>query len=387
MKYFLQKLQDRIDSYKERQGELTPRSTIFKLLFWSMRELFKKKSSRSTFTDHQFHILIIPLGGIGDFAFAAKYIHCLKETFGENILIDISVNAQFEREVAEAFFSNSSHIHQICQSDGQPSYDCGIAICRYPMIRYLDKERLHNVGSVALKHYIETVSDFMIKNIQLYESDYLGRCYSQLQGYTQENQADINHLLGMSQKDRFFISPPENYQEILAEFGVEEDQFIVIQSGPGKHFMGQGDTRQCSMESLKKVINDIKSVYPDMPVLQVGQDYQKPIPNTDMNLLGKTNFKQLLALLKGARLLISQEGGMPIVRHFVSRKPSCVIFGSTDPHFYGFKENINLSANRCAGCEWVTDDWYQQCMITKEKTCMNIVSSDEISQSILTELG
>ena len=91
----------------------------------------------------------------------------------------------------------------------------------------------------------------------------------------------------------------------------------------------------------------------------------------------------LLGLLQSAKLHISQEGGIPILRHVLKGGPSVVLFGPTDEKFFGYEENINITARTCPHpCEWLTKDWMKKCLRTNyQQPCMqDIKPKDVLSQ-------
>ena len=380
MQHYLEELRKRIDSYHHR-SELTARNTAIKLIFWNIKYLFKHTIRKSKFSDNVFHIAFVPLGGIGDFAYAAKYIYCLKKYFREDITVNILSDYHLETSACLWKQPNIDHLHPYTESS---HYDCEIALCRFPFIRYIDKKRFQKVASEKLKHYLETVSHFMKKHQLLYQSDYLGRCFSLLHGRVRENQADIENILDMSKINDFTIPlPTSDYEKTLQKFSLREDQYIVFQTGSGHHFKDSNDVRLWPLEHYEESIRKIKKINPSIQVIQIGEEYHESVKHTDINLLGKTSFNEMLAILKGARLLLSQEGGMSILRHFISRKCSCVIFGPTDKEFYGFSENINLTANLCNGCEWLTDDWNLKCTRGYSiPLCMKSISPEMVVHSI-----
>lgn len=384
MQQYLESLLEKIRSLRSRSG-MTPRKVILKIIFWNIKYLLRHKNPRSKFKDNTIHIAFIPQAGIGDFTFAAKYIYCLKKTFGENITIDIFADHHFE--AAECFWRGKKHINHLFFSNApkQNIYDCEIAMIRFPLIRYINKKRVELIGTEQLKQYLETLSRFQIQNSLLYQSDYLGRCYSLLHGRTRENQADLENMLNMSQITDFHISIPRNDEETMGKFGIKENAYIIIQTGSGKHFRNENDIRQWPVKYYEELIEKIRKINPSIPIIQIGEAYHKAIKNTDLNLLGKTSFREMLAILKGALLLISQEGGAVILRHFISRKPSCVIFGPTDKNFIGFDENINLATNTCSGCEWLTNDWYVKCGKNEYGfSCTKLIKPAMIIQKIST---
>jgi ADP-heptose:LPS heptosyltransferase len=102
-----------------------------------------------------------------------------------------------------------------------------------------------------------------------------------------------------------------------------------------------------------------------------------------MNLCGKTTFGELLVLLKMAHYHIDSECGMVHLRHFLSAKPSIVLFGPTKKDFYAYPENINISSDICIGCEWIHERWRTQCLKTGDKAmCLKTIQPLFVVQKI-----
>lgn len=373
---YLEKCRKRIQSYSERQNT-SPKKIALKFIFWNIKYLFSHSSRKnSKFRDNVFHIVVHPKGGIGDYAYTAKYLYCLKKKFQKNVSIDIF--AENYVEAANVFWKNQPHINNVIYDKENLNHDCQIEIVRFPIIKHIDKKRLENVGSNEIKEYFKIISDFYLKNPLYFLSDYLGKEYSKLKGKSRENQADIEDILNMSKTSSFQLNIQEN-NDILKKNGLIKDQYIILQTGSGIHFKNENDTRQWPLEYYNELVKKIKSINKAIPIIQIGENFQKPILGTDLNLTGKTSFNEMLNLLKNAHLLISQEGGIPILRHFISKKTSCVIFGPTDKDFYGFNENINLSPNLACECEWLTENWNQYCTKTNtQNSCTTNISPETV---------
>ena len=373
---YLEECKKRIRSYSEREN-ISPKKIALKFIFWNIKYIFShNKSKKSLFEDDVFHIIIHPKGGIGDLAYAAKYIYCLKKKFHKNISIDVFTEKYIE--AANVFWKNQPHINDVIYDKNNLYHDCQIEIVRFPVVKHIDKKRLANVGSNELKEYFKIIRDFYIKNPLFFLSDHLGKEYSKIKGKSRENQADIEDMLNMSETNNFHINIPKN-NDFLKKHGLITDQYIILQTGSGIHFKNEKDMRQWPLEYYNELTKKIKSINKSIQIIQIGESSQKPILKTDLNLTGKTSFNEMLHLLKNARLLISQEGGIPILRHFISKKTSCVIFGPTDKNFYGFNENINLSPDLACECEWVTESWNQYCTKTNSKnSCTANVSPETV---------
>jgi ADP-heptose:LPS heptosyltransferase len=80
---------------------------------------------------------------------------------------------------------------------------------------------------------------------------------------------------------------------------------------------------------------------------------------------------------------IDGECGMVHLRHFLSAKPSIVLFGPTKKDFYGYPENINISSNMCIGCEWIHERWRTQCLKTGDNAmCLQTIQPSFVIEKI-----
>ena len=111
-------------------------------------------------------------------------------------------------------------------------------------------------------------------------------------------------------------------------------------------------------------------------------DFYGTIENTDLNLLGKLSFNQLSFLLQNSLCLISGEGGLVHLNHFLKGK-SFVIFGPTDPIFYGYKENINFQNSKCnEHCQLLGKNFLEKCPLDLSQNnylnCMKYVDYKDV---------
>ena len=136
-----------------------------------------------------------------------------------------------------------------------------------------------------------------------------------------------------------------------------------------------------------ELISLLKSQYPNVKIVQLGSSRCTQLKNIDINLIGKTTFSECMALLDASALHIDCECGMTHVRHFLSQKPSVVMFGPTSVSTRGYPENINLRANvcNCELCEWlIGGDWQCKCIKTGTNfaPCMHAITPQMVIDAI-----
>ncbi|MFQ6778252.1 MAG: glycosyltransferase family 9 protein, partial [Alphaproteobacteria bacterium] len=173
---------------------------------------------------------------------------------------------------------------------------------------------------------------------------------------------------------------------VLKKFDLETDKYITFQTGCGKRT--NGNIRNWSIENYNKLVQLLHKKYPEYKLVQLGIENTDYIDETDLDLRGKTNFNDLLVLLKNAKLHIDIEAGCVHFRHFLCAKPSVVLFGPTNKDFFGYPENMNISANVCSGCEWVHNNWNNFCVKNDSKTavCMCTITPNMVMKNIVEVL-
>lgn len=345
---------------------LHPNTAAIKLIWWNFRYLLSVKSKSSSFKDEKEHIVIELKGGIGDFLFAAKYIEALYRYISVDCVIDI-ISDDANLNAIKSIFFGKDYINKIYSGRGYKTYDLHISIVRFPIVISYDINRLNS----QTIQYIQMLEKFYSDNLDIVENDYLGRCWSKIMGHTRENMADIGDVLHMSDFD-FELKLESDEDEVLNKYGLQKSKFITFQTGSGIHFQHiRVDTRQWPIEFYEELVSFLKKNYPQYKLIQIGRDYQIQCVNVHLDLREKTTIEDFFVILKNAKLHFSQEGGMPIIRHYLLGGKSVVLFGPTDKDFYGFSENINVSANVCHSCEWLNSMWYQNCMLTGDYSlCM-----------------
>ena len=136
-----------------------------------------------------------------------------------------------------------------------------------------------------------------------------------------------------------------------------------------------------------KIINYIVPSHPDLNIIQIGTGQESRIKNT-IDLRGKLNFEELCSLVRGAELIISQEGLIPHLAKGFNTK-AIVLFGQTSIKCFGYKENINIQGDtKCSNCWYSTDNWFKECP-QKHFDCisMNSILPSKINSAISSVLS
>jgi len=141
--------------------------------------------------------------------------------------------------------------------------------------------------------------------------------------------------------------------------------YITVQDGWDANFplktLDTRPTKVWSAAAWAALVAELKVLHPDKKIVQLGSPKTgEDIIGVDLNLRGKINLRDALAILKYAALHIDTEGGLVHMARGLHTR-SLVLFGPTNEKFFGYKRNKNL-VPPCTNCWWLTNDWMSDCV-------------------------
>lgn len=203
---------------------------------------------------------------------------------------------------------------------------------------------------------------------------------------------DITGDLNITQDREFKLCVPAEGQEIFKKYPeLEEGKFLTLTRSVDTNNTYQGSTRLWPVESYEKFIKLFKQTYPDYKIVYLGPNRKVcvDLKGIELNLVGKTSFSELLAILDRSTLHFDMECGMVHLRHFLGRKPSIVLFGPTSPKLKGHKENLNIQMEGVCSlpfCEHIilNGDWARSCLQKDscEAACMKAISPEKVLKEL-----
>ena len=110
-----------------------------------------------------------------------------------------------------------------------------------------------------------------------------------------------------------------------------------------------------------KAIESLRRIRGDIAFVQLGTHTSEPIPQADLNLIGRTSLAEAAGLIRGALLHLDNEGGLVHLAGCVGTR-SCVVFGPTSSRYFGYAQNINIDPAFCGGCWWINETWMNHCL-------------------------
>ncbi len=247
----------------------------------------------------------------------------------------------------------------VCQLNGR--YDLVIRSMMIPIIEQWAPNRIRERSDILYEYCNNCISDYKALNNSI---DYLKfLSFGKLLGKKRVDMIDIHSVFGFNY-DKEVMRPVHDDDSILERYGLQEDKFIVINRDVDQVQM-MSHPKLWPIEYYNSLVKMIRIEHPEFHFVQVGacRDNNN-ISSVDIDLSGKTSLKEIRSLLAHARFLISGEGGLVHLNHFVGGK-SVVLYGPTDELFFKYDEDI-VCVKRdewCSmPCNYIINDYVKGCI-------------------------
>ena len=192
----------------------------------------------------------------------------------------------------------------------------------------------------------------------------------------------LHHIAGVAYGgDRMSLDGDPTIRQTI---GIEGRTYITVHTGFGTDQVTVGRRSTKCYPHFDSVIALMRARRPELVFVQLGARNSEPLAQADIRLLGNTNMPQAGALLAGAALHMDNESGLVhIARCFGTR--SCVVFGPTNPDYFGYEANVAVRPRACGGCWWVTQDWMNRCPRGfAAPICTEWITPEMVASSALT---
>lgn len=174
------------------------------------------------------------------------------------------------------------------------------------------------------------------KNPNLITDNVLEESAKNLGVELKEEDFDLNELITNNKLEKIVKKP-----------------YIIIHNG--RHKLRA--TKSYPTSYYEEAIKPLKKIY---NIFQVGT-IKEPYIKETIDLRGKLTLEELFSFVRGAKLVITQEGALGHIARVFNTK-AIVLFGATPINCFGYKENINIEGKlRCSGCWYSSKDWYKYC--------------------------
>lgn len=376
----------------QKYGQMYPRSErmmAFRLGIWSLRFAFSRfRKIKLPSGNDPLKIGFAFSGGLGDFLIANNYFW-----YFERYLGDVSKQLEFFVEPGKknlAWELLGIHAGDDTSLPNHCGYDFFVSIRRFPAIEWVNKKRIAQHAPKLLE-LVNCYEEFARKRLAIFApfscGDVTANQHSVCEGKIRIQQPDIGGLLGIGTDYAASIRLPSDEDAVLARLGLPE-RFITLNRGVDAANRSPNNTKMWPLEYYNRLIEMIKTRFPDLTIVQLGVsvDRSPMMTGMDISLVGKTSLDELKVILKRSQLHIDGEGGMVHLRHALNGGKSVVLFGPTSRSLYGYPENLNLRSDLCSWCEWVHDEWNGVCLKTgKEAACMKALTPEMVFESMALE--
>ena len=332
-------------------------------------------------------------GGIGDILLGYLYIFKLSKKLDCKYKLHIFVGQSIES--VQFLLNDSQIISSIARMDSlQDNQDLDLLVrleVQFPNLHIINHNKVNRLSSFVI-NYKNELNKFEENHLNIIGSGdrtFYQQAFCLIKNKTRITAMDVCEVLGLTNTDRLQLSIPNNGNNILKKYNLSKKKYITINRSCDINNKDSESLKLWPVKNFNELTLLLKSKYPEIPIIQLGYSSErcKTISNTDINLIGKTNFAEVMALLNNSFLHIDGEGGLVHLRHFLCEKPSVVLFGPTSPQNRGYSENINIRNTncQCEFCEWIIgENWQSYCIKsgTSNPLCMHSISPSMVMEKI-----
>jgi ADP-heptose:LPS heptosyltransferase len=174
---------------------------------------------------------------------------------------------------------------------------------------------------------------------------------------------------------------------LLKASEIQGRKYVTVHTGFGTDQVTVGRRATKCYPHFDAVIALMRSRHPELVFVQLGARNSAPLVEADVRLLGDTTMPQVGALLAAAALHLDNESGLVHIARCFSTQ-SCVVFGPTNPDYFGYEANAAIRPVACGGCWWVTPDWMNSCPRGfAEPICTDLSSPETVCDAALQMLA
>lgn len=308
-------------------------------------------------------------GGLGDALIVARLVRDLQVELGEQARFDVYFHSP---KLIEHFFHSINGVREICHDSIFPAvahyYHFSLFANQY-VVFYTEHIRWAVIVDrfpkvLKLVGRIESFRKPIEKYISVHPA--LDGAFADLavkQGH--RRMTFLHEMMGISYGgDQLDITLDP---DLTSRLGLEIGSYITVHDGWDNNFklVANRPTKSVPLQSWAEIVSEIKTLRPDIQIVQIGAKTGADIPGVDVNLKNKLLFHESVAILAGSLLHLDTESGL--VHVAASLGVRCVVmFGPTNVDWFGYPQNINIVPKRCGNCWWSTDSWMDSCPIGHE---------------------
>lgn len=329
-------------------------------------------------------VLVHIRGGIGDLCMNGRFLLQLKRALpGAELTLchekTVIIKTLFEGGAVDAFTGN-----RYLRKD----YDLVMSGSHIYNFDFYKRERIERLAPAFLPHFnLALERQARLKDFHENGSILDGV----LAGFAMENGYNNFNIMGFSagldtELPEWNYAPAPN-KSVLDNFGLREKEYITIHDGIGD-VLPCGDrrpTRSWPAKYWEQFIADFKAARPGLKVVQLGSGDNPAFNGVDITLINKTSFRELLCVLQKSKFHVDVEAGVSHLAGVLKVK-SAVLYGPSMASYFGYENNINISAQNCSGCMWIAQNWLVDCILKNKPECMQTIMPDNVLSAVIKEV-
>ncbi len=333
-----------------------PGTAALHLALWGLRHVFSFPAvGSSPYADEELHVAFALDGGLGDVLVNARFVEDFCRSFGP---VRGEVYTPLDEASTREIFADVPSVQVVRSGPCLRRYDLVLTVLFLPCVELSDETRLLRLASPGLREYVASLRAFQLGNAHWFsEQDSFLADMLAYGRVRRGRRVDMPYACGTLEPGDGNESLPRTASED-PRFAWGNRPFFTVSRGSGSE--GKS-TKLWAAERYDELLDKLHRSFPQLLSVQLGSATDCRL-RADVDLRGSTDFRTLSELLGRSLVHVSPEGGLVHLRHRLRGGPSVVLFGPTDPDFYGYPENCNLRTPVCLPCEWVQRDWQQHCM-------------------------
>ena len=345
-----------------------PRQASLKLALWSLGKaarghiLGDVAVLRASGGGDELRLAFMLRGGIGDVVINLSWLEALIRLSGVPCRADVFTGAS--KDCMSALCWNKDYIRRIMslkQDIPLKDYDAVFDVMQNPQVRAACPERLEKLSS-ALWDYVRRLLRFQSSHASFYmdENQAMGIHYADVMGTFRRGQADFDASLGLKDS-AFTLQSRLGFADVARRFSLRPG-YVTLQreAGACAHSL-----KLWSAVKYASLLERLCREHPSVQFVILGMDKNFDAPDSEhvVDLRGRTDFDEFMALVRHARLHIGCEGVVPHLRHYLRGGPSLVLYGPSCARMLSYPENSALSGTECPnGCEGILFSWQETCL-------------------------
>lgn len=327
-------------------------------------------------------IAFIMSGGFGDCIVGKKFVCSFLELVPTDIC-HVDIYCSIEAEFVSTLFSDVK-IYSV--SDRVPRhaelarYDIVINptnIVRFFHFNYEKVRGLQPKFADSVRKLAKYWDKYLSFNNEYEMGIHFARC--KLMGY---NAYTAYNMGGVVQIIDTFVNVPllESFTEKYGCLNLPPRYITINREWGDSERFTKAPAKIWPIKHYERFIELFHSVFPDIKVVQLGQEHSGRLIGADEYIFGE-HIETVKFILKNAVFHLDSEGGLVHIATQLGTK-CVVLFGPTPVHYFGYKQNLNIVSDVCENCYYLDNDFRKCIRDLEHPECMESILPDRVIEYV-----